>query len=90
MSENFDAIIIGAGIAGASLAATLAATHKIIMLERGEHAGFPATGRSAALFSEIHGNRTVRALTRASRRFFYDPPKGFPSIHYFCPAARSL
>ncbi|MGC8534177.1 MAG: NAD(P)/FAD-dependent oxidoreductase [Rhizomicrobium sp.] len=77
MSEQFDVIIIGAGIAGASLAANLANTHRVIVLEREEFAGFHSTGRSAAQFSEIYGNSTVRALTRASRRFFYTPPQGF-------------
>jgi D-arginine dehydrogenase len=77
MSEYFDVIIIGAGIAGASLAANLANTHRILVLEREEFAGFHSTGRSAAQFSEIYGNSTVRALTRASRNFFYTPPQGF-------------
>jgi D-arginine dehydrogenase len=77
MSEHFDVIIIGAGIAGASLAANLANTHRVIVLEREEFAGFHSTGRSAAQFSEIYGNSTVRALTRASRKFFYTPPQGF-------------
>lgn len=77
MSETFDVVIIGAGIAGASLAANLADTHRVIVLEREEFAGFHSTGRSAAQFSVIYGNSTVRALTRASRHFFYAPPQGF-------------
>ncbi|MDE2465408.1 MAG: FAD-binding oxidoreductase [Alphaproteobacteria bacterium] len=85
MPEIFDVIIIGAGIAGASVAANLAATHKVIILEREEFAGFHATGRSAALFSEIYGNSTVRALTRASRNFFYEPPQGFSEHPLVCP-----
>lgn len=38
---------------------------------------FLATGRSAALFTEAYGPRQVRALTRASRAFFDQPPPGF-------------
>ena len=37
----------------------------------------PATGRSAALYSEIYGNATIRSLTRASRAFYFKPPAGF-------------
>jgi D-arginine dehydrogenase len=47
------------------------------MLEREEYPGYHSTGRSAALFSEIYGNSVVRALSRASRNFFYAPPPGF-------------
>ncbi|KQX26013.1 MULTISPECIES: NAD(P)/FAD-dependent oxidoreductase [unclassified Sphingomonas] len=72
-----DFIVIGAGIAGASVAALLAAEARVILLEREDHPGFHSTGRSAALFSEIYGNETVRALSRASRPFFLDPPQDF-------------
>jgi len=72
-----DVLIIGGGIAGASAAAELASTHRVIILERESVLGFHSTGRSAALFSEIYGNATVRALSRASRSFFFNPPPGF-------------
>jgi len=74
-----DILIIGAGIAGASAAAELARTHRVMMLERESAPGYHSTGRSAALFSEIYGNEVVRELSRASRPFFFDPPKNFPS-----------
>jgi D-arginine dehydrogenase len=73
----FDIIVIGAGIAGASAAAELARSHRVVMLERESAPGFHSTGRSAALFSEIYGNEVVRELSRASRPFFFDPPKDF-------------
>jgi D-arginine dehydrogenase len=78
--ERFDIVVIGAGIAGASAAADLARTHRVVVLEREEHPGYHSTGRSAALFSEIYGNSVVRALSRASRDFFYTPPPGF-AVH---------
>ena len=74
---TFDIAVIGAGIAGSSAAAELAKTHRVAMLEREEVPGYHSTGRSAALFSEIYGNAAVRALSRASRDFFYAPPQGF-------------
>lgn len=72
-----DVVIIGAGIAGASLAYFLAAHARVIVIERESHPGVHSTGRSAALFSETYGSAQVRALTRASRRFLAAPPAGF-------------
>lgn len=72
-----DFIVIGAGIAGASVAALLAKDATVILLEREDHPGVHSTGRSAALFSAIYGNETVRALSRASRAFFAEPPADF-------------
>lgn len=77
MTDTFDIVVIGAGIAGASVAAELARTHRVAILEREAAPGYHSTGRSAALFSEIYGNGIVRALSRASRDFFYAPPAGF-------------
>ena len=74
-----DILVIGAGIAGASAAAELARTHSVVMLERESAPGYHSTGRSAALFSEIYGNEFVRALSRASRPFFFNPPADFPA-----------
>src|ERR1700750_3360003 len=42
------------------------------------------TGRSPALSSTIYGNAPVRALSRASRDFLFQPPPGFsdaPLVH---------
>lgn len=62
-----DVIVVGAGMAGASLAAALAPGTRVIVLEAEDAPGRHTTGRSAALFSEIYGNAVIRALTRASR-----------------------
>lgn len=72
-----DVVVIGAGIAGASAAAAIAETHRVLMVEREAFPGMHSTGRSAALFSEIYGSAPVRALSRASRQFFYAPAAGF-------------
>jgi D-arginine dehydrogenase len=47
------------------------------VLEGEDAPGYHSTGRSAAVFSESYGNEAVRALTRSSRDFLYDPPPGF-------------
>jgi D-arginine dehydrogenase len=83
--RQFDVIVIGAGIAGASAAAPLALTHRVALLERESHPGYHSTGRSAALFSETYGNAPVRLLSRASRDFFFAPPEGFSDYPLVTP-----
>ncbi|MCO7597469.1 MULTISPECIES: NAD(P)/FAD-dependent oxidoreductase [Pseudomonas] len=75
--REVDFVVIGAGIAGASAAAQLAAQGSVLVVEAEEHAGYHSTGRSAALISEIYGNEVVRRLTRASRGFLFEPPADF-------------
>lgn len=72
-----DVIVIGAGIAGASVAWFLAPHVRVVVLERESFAGFHTTGRSAAHFSESYGSPQVRALSRATRPFLERPPAGF-------------
>ena len=67
MPTSFDAIVLGAGMAGASIAAELAPQRKVLLLEVEDQPGRHSTGRSAAMFFESYGNATVRALTCASR-----------------------
>ncbi len=76
-TRKADVIVIGAGIAGASVAYELSTTHRVFLLEREPQPGLHSTGRSAAIFSEIYGNATIRGLSRASRDFIFSPPKGF-------------
>lgn len=72
-----DFIVIGAGIAGASAAAELAAHGDVVLLETEPQPGYHATGRSAAFFAADYGNSVVRGLTRFSEHFFFSPPEGF-------------
>lgn len=77
---TYDILIIGGGIAGASLAWRLAgeaSTLSVALVEAEDQPGQHATGRSAAFFSETYGNQTIRSLTTASRDFFLNPPEGF-------------
>lgn len=77
MSQNADFLVIGGGIAGASVAFFLAPHGQVVLLEREPQPGYHSTGRSAALFLESYGTPQVRALTGASRAFFDAPPAGF-------------
>jgi D-arginine dehydrogenase len=72
-----DYLIIGAGIAGASVAYWLAPHGRTVLLERESQPGYHSTGRSAAMLIDSYGPRHVRALTRASRAFFESPPDHF-------------
>jgi D-arginine dehydrogenase len=73
----YDFIVVGAGIAGGSLAYELAQCASVCLIEAEARPGFHATGRSAALFAPSYGGAQIRALTRASRSFFDRPPPGF-------------
>lgn len=85
MSHDTDVLIVGAGIAGASIAAFLARTHRVVLLEAESQPGYHSTGRSAAMFMESYGTPTIRALTRASRAFFEAPPEGFAAAPLLAP-----
>jgi D-arginine dehydrogenase len=78
MSETrADFLVIGSGIAGASVAYELAAEARVLEIERESQPGYHSTGRSAAIYSETYGNAAIRALTTGSREFLLHPPADF-------------
>ena len=83
--REYDIVILGAGIAGASLAWRLAGQRSVLLLEREAQPGYHSTGRSAAMFMESYGPPAVRALTRASRAFYERPPEGFATAPLMQP-----
>jgi D-arginine dehydrogenase len=72
-----DFLVVGGGIAGASIACELAPHARVILAEQEERAGYHTSGRSAAMYIESYGAAPVRRLTAASRGFFDAPPEGF-------------
>ncbi len=83
----FDVLIIGAGIAGATVAAHLASERRVGLIEAEEQAGYHTTGRSAAIWMHNYGPSDVRTLTGLSRAFFEAPPPGFTEHPLFTPRA---
>ncbi len=75
--DQFDVLIVGGGIAGASLGAELAARARVGLIEGEAHCGVHATGRSAAFWLESYGGPLVAPLAAASRDFLADPPADF-------------
>jgi D-arginine dehydrogenase len=70
MSETFyDFAIVGAGMAGASLAAELAPHARVLVLEAEDTPGYHSTGRSAAFWEECYGGPGVVPLTLASGKY---------------------
>jgi D-arginine dehydrogenase len=75
--SHSDILIVGGGIAGASLGADVAPHASAMIVEAESHCGVHATGRSAAFWLESYGGATVAQLTTASRNFLESPPPGF-------------
>jgi D-arginine dehydrogenase len=76
MSE-LDVIIVGGGIAGASLGAEIAARRRTLIIEAEDQCGYHSTGRSAAFYLESYGGPEIARLTIASGPFLEHPPADF-------------
>lgn len=77
MSQDYDFIIVGGGIAGVSAGYFLAPHGSVLLLERETALAYHTTGRSAAIYTQAYGNAVVRALTVAGHDFFTALPDGF-------------
>jgi D-arginine dehydrogenase len=74
------AVVVGAGVAGASAAAFLAQAMPdggVVLVEQEALPAQHASGRSASVLSETSGHVAVCALARLSRPFFESPPTDF-------------
>jgi D-arginine dehydrogenase len=74
---DYDVIIVGGGIAGASLGAEIAEKQRTLVIEAESQCGYHATGRSAAFWLESYGGPQIAQLTAASRGFLDYPPVDF-------------
>ena len=75
--SQYDVLIVGGGIAGASLGAEIAGRVRTLILEAESACGYHSTGRSAAFWLVSYGGPAVAPLTAASRDFLDRPPVDF-------------
>lgn len=77
-----DIVIVGGGIAGASLGAVLAEHAHVLLLEMEASAGYHATGRSVAFWEETYGGLAVQPLTTASGPMLSVPDPDFADTSF--------
>lgn len=82
-----DVLIVGAGIAGASLAAALAPWRGVMLIEAEDTPGYHATGRSAAFWHETYGGARVQPLSIASFDTLAHPTAEFSERGFLSPRA---
>ena len=82
---HYDVVIIGAGIAGASLAAEIAPHCRVLIAEAEDRPGYHSTGRSAAFWAESYGGPQVQPLTTASGPWLASPPPGYGDRSFLGP-----
>lgn len=83
-AQPYDFAVVGAGVAGLSVAARLAEHASVVLIERESQPAYHSSGRSAAVYIEGYESQLVASLTRASREFFYQQPGEFcehPLLH---------
>jgi len=83
--SRYDVAVIGAGMAGASLAAEIAGKRSVILIEAEAQPGYHSTGRSAAFWSETYGGPAIQPLTTASGGFLAAPPGDFADAPFLLP-----
>lgn len=85
--SSTDVLIVGAGIAGASLAAALAPHRRVLMIEAEDRPGYHATGRSAAFWHESYGGPMVQPLSAAAFPILRAPPPELSDRGFLSPRA---
>ncbi|MDX3899577.1 MAG: FAD-binding oxidoreductase [Sphingobium sp.] len=70
---DVDIVIVGGGMAGASLGAHLAPHARVLIVEMEAAPGYHATGRSVAFWQESYGGPAIQPLTSASGPLLWNP-----------------
>jgi D-arginine dehydrogenase len=80
-----DVLIIGGGMAGMSLAASVAGRARVMLIEQEAQPGYHATGRSVAFWTESYGGPGVQPLTSASGPLLAGPDPDFWDSSFLTP-----
>lgn len=83
--KQVDVLIVGGGMAGASLGAEIARDARTLILEMEDHPGYHATGRSVAFWEETYGGPAVQPLTTASGPLLAHPDPAFHEASFLSP-----
>ncbi|MEO6247335.1 MAG: FAD-dependent oxidoreductase [Sphingomicrobium sp.] len=83
--QQFDILIVGGGIAGASLGAEVAQGRSVAVIEAEARPGMHSTGRSAAFWLESYGGAGVVMMSAASLDFLSRPPVDFAESGFLRP-----
>lgn len=87
--SDYDIAIIGGGISGFAAACFLAEERgdgsRIVVIERESQPGYHTTGRSAAMYTEIYGNATIRSIVRSGRKFLEEPEVRYSDTSFLSP-----
>jgi D-arginine dehydrogenase len=78
--KHVDVLVVGGGIAGASVGYFLAPTHRALVVERESGYGYHTSGRSAAEWTGCHFDGLMRAIVLYGRPFMDAPPSGFSAL----------
>lgn len=81
----WDIVVIGGGMAGLSIGATVAAGARVLVLEAEDAPGYHATGRSVAFWTESYGGPLVQPLTTASGPMLLHPDPGLSDKGFLNP-----
>ncbi len=86
--DHYQIIIVGGGIAGASLAYFLGRSgiSDVLILEKEEQPAYHSTGRSAAVLVRIDPIPSVLELKLLGADFLYSPPEGFSDHPLLVPS----
>jgi len=80
-----DILVVGGGMAGFSIAAGLARSARVLLIEQEDQPAYHASGRSVAFWEESYGGPGVQPLTSASGPLLARPDPAFSEEPFLGP-----